>query len=132
MINWLSAYFSPSKNKIAFVYLALGIVFPLVLGVFLFDKIDSQNLTLKTVMYFILLVSQYIITKYVDYVDRLYVAVPEELKLIANDCVPVDIGIVTVLNGNATIYRESKRLSPKFRHTTLTTLSLKLIRDYTE
>lgn len=71
-------------------------------------------------------------TKYVDYVDRLYVAVPEELKLIANDCVPVDIGIVTVLNGNATIYRESKRLSPKFRHNTLTTLSLKLIRDYTE
>lgn len=72
VINWLSAYFRPSKNKIAFVYLALGIVFPLVLGVFLFDKIDSQNLTLKTVMYFILLVSQYIITKYVDYVSSIY------------------------------------------------------------
>jgi len=66
-------------------------------------------------------------SEYTEFVDYMWLAVPNELIEVAKEVKFNDCGIISIKDGQATVIEQAKRLNPALRHETLVTLSLKLL-----
>ena len=66
-------------------------------------------------------------TEYAEFVNYLWLAIPEDLLEVAEIVVPKNIGILIYKNDRINIKREAETLEPLKLKESLTTLSLRLL-----
>lgn len=66
-------------------------------------------------------------TEYADFVDRLWIAIPNDLLDVCTENTPKGVGILIFKDGKIEIEREAKKLDPIEKQQALTTLVLKLM-----
>lgn len=66
-------------------------------------------------------------TEYAEFVDRLWIAIPESLLDVCTENTPKGVGILIFKDGKIEIEREAKKIKPDRKQQALTTLALKLI-----
>ena len=66
-------------------------------------------------------------TEYADFVDRLWIAIPDNLLEVCKENTPKGVGVLIFKDGAIEIYRKAKKLVPIERQQALTTLALKLM-----
>lgn len=66
-------------------------------------------------------------TEYAEFVDRLWIAIPESLLDVCTENTPKGVGILIFKDGKIEIEREAKKIKPDRKQEALTTLALKLL-----
>lgn len=66
-------------------------------------------------------------TEYAEFVDRLWIAIPESLLDVCTENTPKGVGILIFKDGKIEIEREAKKIKPDRKQEALTTLVLKLL-----
>lgn len=66
-------------------------------------------------------------TEYAEFVDRLWIAIPESLLDVCTENTPKGVGILIFKDGKIEIKREAKKIKPDRKQEALTTLALKLL-----